>query len=76
MPRTVSETAKPRNDAYTILLVISLLAMIAACVILFFDLKKYPRLKPTDQDKQPPTRAAGVTTPNPGAKPVQQPAIP
>ncbi|MCS7015200.1 MAG: hypothetical protein RMJ19_08140 [Gemmatales bacterium] len=33
---------KPRNDAYTILMVISLLAMIAACAIMYFELRKYP----------------------------------
>lgn len=37
---------KPQNDAYTVLLSISLLSMIAACVLLFYDLKKYPSAFP------------------------------
>jgi hypothetical protein len=41
---------KPQNDAYTVLLSISLVSMIAACVLLFYDLKKYPSLAP-DQSK-------------------------
>jgi len=70
MPRgTVSTAAKPRNDAYTVLLVISLLAMIASCVILFFDLKKYPRLKPNEQDKAIPVRITGQTIADPGPAP-------
>jgi hypothetical protein len=32
---------KPRNDAYTVLLTISLTAMIAACLLLWYDLKSY-----------------------------------
>jgi hypothetical protein len=43
MPRTdEGYEPKPRNDAYTILMLISLLAMIAACAILYFELRKYP----------------------------------
>jgi len=37
---------KPRDDAYTVLLSISLLAMIGACVMLYYDLKRFPSLKP------------------------------
>jgi hypothetical protein len=40
---------KPQNDAYTVLLSISLMAMIAACVLLFYDLKKYPKAFPDAQ---------------------------
>jgi hypothetical protein len=36
----------PRNNAYTVLLAISLVAQIAACAILFNDLRRYPELKP------------------------------
>jgi hypothetical protein len=32
---------KPRNDAYTILLTISLVAMIGACLLLWYDLKTF-----------------------------------
>lgn len=37
---------KPRNDAYTVLLGISLMAMIAACALLFYDLQRYPTPNP------------------------------
>jgi hypothetical protein len=37
---------KPKNDAYTALLAISLMAMIAACALLFYDLKRYPSIIP------------------------------
>ncbi len=53
---------KPKNDAYTALLSISLVAMIGACLLLWFDLKSYPTLTPQ----------AGA---QPGARPVSQPAI-
>jgi hypothetical protein len=32
---------KPRNDAYTVLLTISLVAMIGACLLLWYDLKRF-----------------------------------
>lgn len=37
---------KPKNDAYTVLLGISLMAMIAACALLFYDLQRYPSVTP------------------------------
>ncbi|HMP02205.1 MAG TPA: hypothetical protein PKD86_14375 [Gemmatales bacterium] len=37
---------KPKNDAYTVLLGLSLMAMIAACTLLFYDLKRYPSVIP------------------------------
>jgi hypothetical protein len=37
---------KPINDAYTVLLSISLLAMIASCVLLYYDVKRYPKIVP------------------------------
>lgn len=37
---------KPKNDAYTVLLALSLMAMIAACALLFYDLKRYPSIVP------------------------------
>ncbi|MER3416228.1 MAG: hypothetical protein C4297_08480 [Gemmataceae bacterium] len=39
---------RPRNDAYTILLVVSLVAMLVACVLLWLDITSYPSVKPTD----------------------------
>jgi len=32
---------KPKNDAYTVLLTISLVAMIGACLLLWYDLKRF-----------------------------------
>jgi hypothetical protein len=63
-------TPKPRNDAYTVLLTISLLAMIAACVFLFYDLKRYPTRQPTAQDRALPVRVAAPAPP-PGPGPAQ-----
>ncbi len=37
---------KPQNDAYTVLLGVSLMAMIAACALLFYDLQRYPTPNP------------------------------
>ncbi|MCS7166339.1 MAG: hypothetical protein RMI91_02345 [Gemmatales bacterium] len=61
MPRTGYEgyEPKPRNDAYTILMVISLLAMIAACVIMFFELRKYPPDKLVAPENYAPKPPAG-----------------
>ncbi len=34
------------NDAYTVLLSISLVAMIVSCVLLYYDIKRYPTITP------------------------------
>jgi hypothetical protein len=48
--RSITEfKPKPRNDAYTGLLAISLVAMVAACALLFYDLKRYPSPVPPAQ---------------------------
>lgn len=41
------------NDAYTVLLSISLIAMIVSCVLLYYDVKRYPEIIP----KNPPSQA-------------------
>lgn len=46
MKKLTENRAPARDDAYTVMLSISLLAMIAACVILFYDLKRYPSTTP------------------------------
>jgi hypothetical protein len=38
--------AKPTNDSYTVLLTISLVAMIVSCVLLYYDIKRYPSVTP------------------------------
>jgi hypothetical protein len=52
----VEEAAKPKpkNDAYTGMLIISLLALLTSCTLLFLDYSKYkpsepPRVAPPDQ---------------------------
>lgn len=61
MPRRDTEgyEPRPRNDAYTILMVVSLLAMIAACAILFFELRKYPPGQLLAPETYPPKPPAG-----------------
>lgn len=44
---------KPRNDAYTVLLSLSLAAMIGACALLWYDLKQYPSVRPAPGDTNP-----------------------
>jgi hypothetical protein len=73
---------KPRNDAYTGLLGISLAAMIVGCVLLYLDYDQYGAKKPEpvpatvktpsgQQPQQPPQRpAGGAAVPAPG------PAVP
>jgi hypothetical protein len=38
---TVSDTSVPTNDAYTGMLIVSLLALIVGCVLLFMDYSQY-----------------------------------
>lgn len=42
------KTNKPKatNDSYTVLLTISLVAMIVSCVLLYYDIKRYPSVTP------------------------------
>jgi hypothetical protein len=52
--KSLADVQQPRNDAYTVMLSISLVAMIAACILLYQEVHRYPHLKPTAQDMQPP----------------------
>lgn len=69
------QTAKPRTDIYTGLLVVSLLAQIAGAVFLYYD---YDRFKsgnpPTVKSDLPP--AGANTTPGPNPAPAGNPAPP
>ena len=67
--RDVKE-AKPRNDVYTVLLLISLVAMIIGCVLLYLDYSQYPDKKP-DQFQPPALKSGG--TPAPPQNPAPQP---
>jgi hypothetical protein len=58
--RNVSEERAPaRDDAYTVMLIISLLAMIGACVMLFYELKRYPSIRPDTKYTSPPSAPPG-----------------
>jgi hypothetical protein len=62
--RDVPVQARPRNDAYTGLLAISLGALITGCVLLYLDYSSYPQSKKPDVPKptavQPQAGGAGV----------------
>jgi hypothetical protein len=47
---------KPSNDAYTVLLSISLVAMIVSCVLLYYDIKRYPQVVPPAAMQKPTGR--------------------
>jgi len=51
-------SASPRSDAYTGILVLSLVAQIVGAVFLFLDYKEYPEPKPS-----PPPAAAAPAAP-------------
>jgi hypothetical protein len=38
--------SRPRNDVYTVLLLISLVAMVVSCALLGLDYSAYPSSKP------------------------------
>ena len=55
---------KPRNDAYTGILLISLLAMIGACVLLYLDYSQYDsRIPPKTPNIETPAKGSGTGTP-------------
>jgi len=72
--RGETEYAPPRNDAYVVLLIISLVAMILGCALLWLDYSSYPEGKaPTVSMRQPaPPGGAAQTPPQPDAKGQQQ----
>jgi hypothetical protein len=69
--------APPRYDAYIVLLVISLVAMILGCALLWADYSAYPDTKPqavSAHQPAPPAAGAPAPAPQQGAPP--QPAPP
>lgn len=69
------EAAAPRSDAYTGMLLISLLALIAGCILLFLDYNQYPSAPPAKvTPTQPPARVEPPTEPPPGGGGAQNPA--
>jgi hypothetical protein len=55
--KAADTTPKPPSDAYTGMLLVSLIAMIAGCVFLYLDYSEYPDSKPAKvQDFSAPSR--------------------
>jgi hypothetical protein len=54
---------KPRNDVYTILLSISLLALLIGCLLLYWDYDTYKSKKAPDVPKAPAFTAAPAAPP-------------
>jgi len=70
-------TAKPRNDAYTLMLLVTLLAIIAGCVLLYLEWDEYGQKSPP-KDMMPDlgrlgTGAPAATTGGGGAPPTNTP---
>jgi hypothetical protein len=64
-----SDTGVATNDAYTGMLVISLLALIAGSVLLYLDYSQYPPNPPKAQVPSPPAierKGDGAPAPPPG----------
>jgi hypothetical protein len=53
----------PRNDAYTGMLIISLLAMTIGCVLLYLDYSRYPASKPPGVQTVAPVKMQGEAPP-------------
>jgi len=51
--------ARPKNDVYTVLLVISLGAMLISCVLLYLDYSQYGDKKPELPKAAAPARPGG-----------------
>lgn len=65
MPATLTrkaEYARPTNDAYVVLLIISLVAMLLGCALLYLDASSYPAGKAPTVVQRP---AAAAPTPAP-----------
>lgn len=58
---------KPRNDVYTILLTISLLALVAGCILLYLDYESYKskQAPPVSKPNLTAPAASGTATPAP-----------
>jgi hypothetical protein len=76
--------APPRNDAYVVLLIISLVAMILGCALLWLDYSAYPDTKAPKDVKAPPPAVQPAAPPGGGGvqgaaggqQPPQQPQQP
>jgi hypothetical protein len=62
-----ADYAQPTNDAYVVLLIISLVAMILGCALLYFDYSSYPAGKPQLNVARPAPAAPAGGGPGAGA---------
>ena len=69
---TQESTYKATNDAYTGMLIISLLALIAGAVFLFLDFNQYPAVQPPKIPANAPVLPK-VEAPAPQAQPAPTP---
>jgi hypothetical protein len=67
---TTPPTSQPRNDAYTGMLIVSLIALLLGGVLLFLDYNQYPDKKAPSVSKVAPEGAFGSDQ---GAPPPGQP---
>ena len=62
---------KPKSDAYTGMLVVSLLALLTACLLIWLDYRRYPSNEPPKV--QPSTASAPANNPPPPQQNVNPP---
>jgi hypothetical protein len=70
---TTSPDSQPRNDAYTGMLIVSLIALILGGVLLFLDYSQYPDKKAPNVAKVAPEGPMGGA-PQEAPQPAEQPA--
>jgi hypothetical protein len=71
--RSRYQTTRPRNDAYTGLLFISFLALVASCIFLYLDYDQYGKSSP---QFKPEIKAGGTTGNLPGPGDAPTPPVP
>jgi len=67
----IPTVARPRNDAYTILLCISLLATVLGCLMLYMDFSKYGNDKPPAPPHVSPIKQMAAEGAGGGAQPIR-----
>jgi hypothetical protein len=66
-------TVKARSDAYTGMLLISLIVLIAGCALLYLDYSQYPSTKPPPLPSRPAASAPAPAEEAPKEEPKKQP---
>jgi len=74
MAQTDQSTYRPTTDAYTGMLAISLVALIAGSVFLFMDYSQYPDRAPKPPEKVAPAQEKPVAPPPKAEAPPPAPA--